>query len=209
MNEHYTERLADSEPIRKIYADSVSNAAALLKLSANLRRERLVTPKRMAERREEFREEYAKLLGIDICKEVFGEGIPKAELSPVGEDELCTIERILFHLCDGQDIALFHAAALNQCERFFVHKHPPRGDGRAVGDRLFAHVHHLCPALVIEMRKIRHIDYPPIWFMFRPASLRCCAESAAWRAGLNRIACRKTASISVSSSPLIENSVLE
>lgn len=101
MTEHYTEPLAASEPIRKIYADSVSNAAALMKLSAKLRRERLVTPERMAKRREDFRKEYEKLLGIDVCREVFGSGIPETKLSPVGEDELCTIERILFCLCDG------------------------------------------------------------------------------------------------------------
>ena len=34
MTEHYTEPLAASVPIRKIYADCVSNAAALMKLSA-------------------------------------------------------------------------------------------------------------------------------------------------------------------------------
>ena len=101
MTPHYTEPLSASEPIRKIYADSVSNAAALLKLAAKLRRERLVTPERMAARREEFRAEYASMLGIDICREVFGSGIPEAERYPVGEDELCRIDRILFTLCDG------------------------------------------------------------------------------------------------------------
>lgn len=98
---NYTEPLSASEPIRKIYADSVSNADALLKLAAKLRRERLVTPKRMAAHREEFRSEFASMLGIDICREVFGVGIPEVERYPVGEDELCRIDRILFTICDG------------------------------------------------------------------------------------------------------------
>lgn len=97
----YSEPLSASEPMRKIYADSVSNAAALLKLAAKLRRERTVTPERMAARREEFREEYIKLLGIDTCREVFGVGAPEAERTFVGNDEFCRIERMVLKLCDG------------------------------------------------------------------------------------------------------------
>lgn len=74
---------------------------ALLKLAAKLRRERTVTPERMASQREEFREEYIKLLGIDTCREVFGVGAPEAERTAVGNDEFCKIERMALKLCDG------------------------------------------------------------------------------------------------------------
>lgn len=101
MLEHYTEPVERSEPMRKLCADSISNAAALMKLAAQIRRERLVTPELMTKHREEYREEYAKMLGIDVCREVFGKGAPRTELSFVGEDGLCTIQRIIFTLCDG------------------------------------------------------------------------------------------------------------
>ena len=75
MEKLYTEDITVSEPIRKIYADSVSNAVALLRTAAKIRRERRVSPANMAAHREEFREEYIKMLGIDICREVFGTGV--------------------------------------------------------------------------------------------------------------------------------------
>ena len=101
MTELYTEPLSASEPMRKLYADSVSNAVAVLRVAAKLRRERLVTPRLMARRRDEYRDEFIKLLGIDVCREVFGAGVPAAEFTPVGEDELCVIKRAKFKLCDG------------------------------------------------------------------------------------------------------------
>lgn len=101
MIEHYTEEIADSEPNRKLYADSVSNAVAVMRVAAKLRRESLVTPSLMARRRDEYRDEYVKLLGIDICREVFGSGIPEAVTEKLGEDELCEVDRIRFKLCDG------------------------------------------------------------------------------------------------------------
>ena len=101
MIEHYTEDITASEPVRKLYADSVSNAVAVMRVAAKLRREQLVTPALMARRRDEYREEYIKLLGIDICRDVFGSGIPDAKTERVGEDELCEIERVRFKLCDG------------------------------------------------------------------------------------------------------------
>lgn len=101
MIEHYTEDITASESARKLYADSVSNAVAVMRVAAKLRREQLVTPALMARRRDEYREEYMKLLGIDVCRDVFGSGIPDAKTERVGEDELCEIERVRFKLCDG------------------------------------------------------------------------------------------------------------
>ncbi|MBQ8509657.1 MAG: hypothetical protein IJ493_07095 [Clostridia bacterium] len=99
--EQYTEDISASEPVRKIYADSVSNAVAVLRVAAKLRREKLVTPERMAAGREEFRAEYAHMLGIDVCRDVFGSGAPELLRTYLGEDELTTVERVLFNLCDG------------------------------------------------------------------------------------------------------------
>jgi dienelactone hydrolase/uncharacterized protein YoaH (UPF0181 family) len=101
MSGNYIELLSASEPIRKIYADSVSNAVAVLRVAANIRREHSVTPSAMARRRDEYRAEFAKMLGIDTCQEVFGKGIPSAEVTKVGEDSLAVIERIKFKICDG------------------------------------------------------------------------------------------------------------
>ncbi len=97
----YTEPISASEPVRKLYADSVSNAVAVLRVAANMRREQTVTPQRMAAEREKFRAEYASLLGIDVCREVFGRGPQAVERTPLGEDALCFVERVLFPICDG------------------------------------------------------------------------------------------------------------
>ncbi len=101
MSEIYTEPIESSEPMRKLYADSISNAVALLRLAANSRRERIVTPEALAASREEFRAEYARMLGIDTCREVFGVGAPELKLEFIGEDDLRVIERAKFKLCDG------------------------------------------------------------------------------------------------------------
>jgi len=101
MTEHYTEPIAVSEPIRKLYADSISNATAVLRTAAMTERETLVTPEKMAANREEYRRQLHSLLGVDTCRAVFGTGIPEVTKEPVGEDTLCTIERLKIRLYDG------------------------------------------------------------------------------------------------------------
>jgi len=101
MEKLYTEDITVSEPMRKIYADSVSNAVALLRTAAQMRRERRVSPANMAAHREEFREEYIKMLGIDVCREVFGTGVPDVECTRIGEDESAYVSRVKVNLVDG------------------------------------------------------------------------------------------------------------
>ena len=101
MENIYTEDISISEPIRKIYADSIDNALALLRNAAKVRREALVTPAAMAASRERFREQYIRLLGIDTCREVFGTGIPEVELTAIGEDASASISRVKIKLAEG------------------------------------------------------------------------------------------------------------
>ena len=62
----------------------------------------------------------------------------------------------------------------------------------AVGDGLLRHIHHLGPALFIEMGQLRHGGQPPIWFMFRGVSLDRSARW--WRSGFWRMPCRMASS---------------
>lgn len=101
MENIYTEDISVSEPIRKIYADSIDNVLSLLREAAQKRREASVTPAAMAASREDFREKYIRLLGIDICREVFGTGIPEVELTAIGEDAAAVISRVKIKLADG------------------------------------------------------------------------------------------------------------
>ena len=45
--------------------------------------------------------------------------------------------------------------------RMGIYKHTSGGNGNALRNGFFPHVHHLCPALLIKMGKIRH-NQPPI-----------------------------------------------
>ncbi len=98
MVEIYTEPLQNSEHIRKLYADSVDNAVKILQEHSKKERHTYVTPQSMAENREFYRSEYTKMLGIDVCKEVFGTGIPNCDISDVGTDALCSIKRMKFEI---------------------------------------------------------------------------------------------------------------
>ena len=98
---YYTEPIAASEHMRKLYADSTSNAVAVLRVAANLRRSMQKSPERMAAMREDFRAEYAHMLGIDTCREVFGTGAPEAELTEISNDDNETISRVKLKICDG------------------------------------------------------------------------------------------------------------
>ena len=98
---YYTEPLEASEYMRKLYADSASNAVAVLRVAANMRRSMQKSPERMAAHREEFRAQYARMLGIDTCIEVFGTGAPEAELEEISNDENETISRVKLKICDG------------------------------------------------------------------------------------------------------------
>ncbi len=100
MLERYTEVLADSEPIRACYAKSVDCAVEMMRHWAKQQREAHLTPQTMAEKREDFRLEYASLLGIDVCRQVFGEGVPFYEMSFAGEDELTSIHRMKIKIAE-------------------------------------------------------------------------------------------------------------
>jgi len=100
MKDIYTEDIGISEPIRKIYADSIHNAVDHLRRAANVRREALMTPAHMAASREMFREQFIHLLGIDICRDVFGTGVPEVELTAVGEDNTVSISRVKIKLAE-------------------------------------------------------------------------------------------------------------
>lgn len=101
MENIYTEDICISEPIRKIYADSIDNAVVLLRQAANARREALITPMHMTASREAFREKFIQLLGIDICRDVFGTGVPDVELTAIGEDIAASVSRVKIKLTDG------------------------------------------------------------------------------------------------------------
>ncbi len=98
---YYTEPLETSEPMRQLYADSIDNAVAILQKAAKKRREARITPESMAARREEMREEYARMLGIDLCCAVFGRDIPEVETEVISDDGHETISRVKLKICEG------------------------------------------------------------------------------------------------------------
>jgi len=98
---YYTEPLAASEPMRQLTADSVNHAIQLLQDAAEKRRAVHTTPERMAAMREEMRGEYAQMLGIDLCCEIFGRGAPEAGTEVISDDEHETISRVKLKIAEG------------------------------------------------------------------------------------------------------------
>ncbi len=95
MIKQYTEDISVSEPVRRRYVEGIDALVERMRAEADRRREAYVTPEKMAHAREVYRNEYRRLLGLDILCEVFGAGAPRYESTFVGEDDLCRIERLV------------------------------------------------------------------------------------------------------------------
>ena len=91
------------------------------------------------------------------------------QIYPVGQHRVAhrdEVRRVLGahdarNLRDGENVTLFHAAGLYKLKGFAVNEYPAGGNGSTDGDGLFPDVYHLCPALIVEMSEIRHVQ-PPI-----------------------------------------------
>ncbi len=95
MVKQYTEDISVSEPVRARYVEGIDTLVERMREQASKRRREFVSPEKMAADREYYRGEYIKTLGLDVLQDVFGRGVPEYEISFVGEDELCKIERLI------------------------------------------------------------------------------------------------------------------
>ncbi len=101
MEKQYKEPLEVSEPIRKLYKESVDRAVELMYEYSRHEREKSISPEKMAGNRELLRREFARQLGIERVIEIFGENTPESEYTYIGEDEISTIERVKIRIAEG------------------------------------------------------------------------------------------------------------
>ncbi len=101
MEKQYKEPLEASEPIRKLYRDSIDRAIEIMYEYSKTERKGNITPEKMACEREQMRQAFSDQVGIERLIEIFGDGTPECEFTYVGEDEMANVERVKIRIADG------------------------------------------------------------------------------------------------------------